>query len=313
MNHRSFLFGLAGISFLVPAFSSAQVWRKVCVSTVTGSDTCNGLPVSDWKQICTSEGNCASRAYFAGGRYFSDLHSSIDSVNFETGSRTALTQSLSLARHSLSGINSSHTGYFCGGVLTTAATSVSEIDAVVFANNSAANPSAALAVARYYSAGVNSSARGYVGGGITTSSARSNEIDGIRFDTEAAVNPAAGLAVSRYALAGVNSSSRGYFAGGYAASVSAEIDGIRFDTEGAVNPAAALTTARQRIASINSEIKGFLFSSGVMDGINFGTETVFPLALMLPLPGSLQLRPCRFRYKITQRLIFTGENNDPSR
>lgn len=283
MNRRNFLLGLGSLAALSATPAYAQVWRRICTSTTTGTGTCSGGVAVDWKQICTSDGNCAGKGYFGGGGtgVFVTVYAHIDGISFVNDVAFNPAATLSDAPRLVTATaNSTNKGYFAGGFGI-----ASHIDGIVFATEVAFNPAATLSDgARHGAAGVNSSVRGYFGGGTTNPSTTVvNFIDGIEFSTDSAVNPVSVLQDgARGWLAGISSAIRGYFCGGTVVPGSVHvgyIDGIRFDTEAAINPAAMLSTARGDIAGINSSTAGYLgggFIGGTpsneIDGLMFATE-----------------------------------------
>jgi len=228
------------------------------------------------------------KGYFAGGDAAGNTNR-IDGIRFDTEAAINPAATLSQARQSAAGINSSARGFVGGGSLT------NTIDGIRFDTEAAINPAATLSQARQYVAGINSSARGFFGGGLNptlpTTAEWTKEIDGIRFDTEAAINPSAelqnapnGRLFGRAQLMGFNSQTKGYFAGGKtrgrAAGTTNVIDDFRFDTEACARISATLSQSIGSGGGVNSTARGF--SGGgqtpsttfinTITGIRFDTE-----------------------------------------
>ncbi len=105
--------------------------------------------------------NSSTKGYFGGGYSGYDANtfaavfaSEIDGITFATEAAFNPAATLTTARGSLAGVNSSINGYFSGG--NTSNPYSSEIDGIAFVTDSAINPSATLSEARYGLAGVQS-------------------------------------------------------------------------------------------------------------------------------------------------------------
>jgi hypothetical protein len=102
--------------------------------------------------------NSPGKGYFCGGvNSSSTFQSEIDGINYATDAAVNPSATLSVARESLAGVNSSTRGYLAGGNSSGGVSS--EIDGIQFSDETAINPSATLSVARTSLAGVQSGAR----------------------------------------------------------------------------------------------------------------------------------------------------------
>lgn len=201
--------------------------------------------------------NSAIRGYFAGGNtsILSTIATNeIDGLRFDTESVINPTAVLSLARLSITGINSNTRGYFVGGYNSTSSTPSTEIDGILFSTETSYNPTTSLPIALYDMGGVNSTIKGYLAGGDNGTNPV-NPMYVFNFSTDSLASLVATLSVARWSVSSINSTIRGYFLGGLLSgttNISSEIDGIRFDTETLINPGSALMIAREDGAGVQT-------------------------------------------------------------
>jgi hypothetical protein len=177
--------------------------------------------------------NSTLDGYFAGGENSSNgfiYYSHIDKLLFSNESRSTLAATLSQSIYYQSACNSTSSGYFAGGWMSSS-NIYSFIDKLVFSNDLRTTLTATLSQSAGYQSACNSSLAGYFAGGAGSSSNYYSFIDKLLFSDDSRSTLSATLSQSIYWQPPCNSSLAGYFAGGDNSNYKSYIDKLLFSNE----------------------------------------------------------------------------------
>jgi len=178
--------------------------------------------------------------------------STINKLTFSTEVITTTT-SLSSARRSVNGTQSSTHGYAMGGC-TTAGSSFTTTDKLDFSDDTLAALSTGLPTATHGGVSFESATKGYLAGGYTT--ANTNAIRALTFSTDGYGTLGATLNSSRRQGGDFKSSSHGYTLGGYTTAAVSTVEKLDLSAE-TLSSVTALSAARYDAMGLYSSTNGY--------------------------------------------------------
>ena len=184
----------------------------------------------------------------------------VDRLSFVSETCAQISYTLSAARETLAGSNSTTVAYFWSGFNFPGGPGIGAyIDGMNFASETSAYIAAAVDY-RYCGSGASSASYGYSAGGLSDTGGLQTIISNIQFGTNTQGRISGVLSPMRAYVGGnVYSTTHMYFGGGSTtlSDHSAVIDGFRFDTGANLGLGISLATARTWVAGVHSTTHGY--------------------------------------------------------